>query len=79
MASPNGHPAGVILIGDGLFGPTVIAGSTSPVYWWIITGLGVGFATLHLWRTRASPGVIALCMANIVRGSGAFWAACSAL
>ena len=69
----------VILIGEGVYGLTAVADSTSPVYWWIVIALGVGATAIHLWRERPSPRLVALTLAVIVLGSAAFWLAYSSL
>jgi len=72
-------PLAIILIGEGVYGLTVVADSTSPVYWSIVIALGVGATVLHLWRERPPLRLVALTIAVILLGSAAFWVAYSSL
>jgi hypothetical protein len=63
---PSGLPGvlgwlllGGVLIADGVRGLTVVAGTTSPVYWIVVLALGVACiaaAVIRLLRSRARTG-----------------------
>ena len=65
-----GGMAGV-LIGEGVYGLTVIAETTAPAYWWGLIALGVvGLVAAAALRLRgALPRVLALMTAALIAGA----------
>lgn len=47
-----------VLIGESVYGLTVIAGTTSPVYWWLQAGVGVLLVVTNA-RSRPDPRTLA--------------------
>ncbi|MFF7684143.1 DUF6518 family protein [Microbacterium sp. NPDC007973] len=65
-------PVGAVLIGEGVYGLTVVAASTSPVYWvvQIVAGLALMTAAVHAARHRIVPAVVGVVLA--LGGAAAF-------
>lgn len=62
-AWPAAIGAGVLagtLVGEGVYGLTVIADTTSPVYWWLVLVLGAAVAVAVAVRIRSAPAIAAL-------------------
>ncbi len=53
-------PVAAVLIGEGIYGVTVVAATTSPVYWVVQMLLGVALVvtTVMAARPRVAPGVL---------------------
>ncbi|QTX03782.1 DUF6518 family protein [Agromyces archimandritae] len=72
---------GGILLGEGVYGLTVVSETTSPVWWWIELALGAALALAvalaALGRRRLGDAILAAGGAVLV--AAAFWAAFSAL
>ncbi len=65
-------PVAAVLIGEGAYGLTVVAATTSPVYWILQMGGGVALvvATVVAARPRVAPGVLGALLA--LGGAAAF-------
>ncbi len=55
-----------LLIGEGVYGLTVIGATTSPVYWSASIAMGVAFAAWMVWRRLRGPVAVALTVALTV-------------
>lgn len=63
-----------VLVGEGVYGLTVVADTTSPVWWWI--ELGVGALTLAVGALRVRPwGLALVALLGTVLVAAAFWSA----
>jgi Family of unknown function (DUF6518) len=62
-----------VLVGEGVYGLTVIADTTSPVYWWLQTAGGAALATLVPLRTGVRPSTMALGLVLTAVGAVAFY------
>ncbi|NQX11511.1 hypothetical protein HQQ80_07740 [Microbacteriaceae bacterium VKM Ac-2855] len=65
-------PLAGVLIGEGVWSLGAVAGSTSPVYWWIEIGAGLVFLALAVTRRRARPLVVLAAVALTACAAGAF-------
>lgn len=68
-----------VFIGEGVYGLTVVAETTSPVYWWLQITAGAVLTVVVLVARRARLVTSALTLAVIAAGSTAFWLAYRAL
>ncbi|HEX6956175.1 MAG TPA: DUF6518 family protein [Agromyces sp.] len=59
-----------ILVGEGVYGLTVIAATTSPVYWWAVIGLGAALVLATAVRLRAVRSVLVLVLVTAVVAAG---------
>lgn len=63
-----------VLIGEGVYGLTVVAGTTSPVWWWI--ELAIGAAVLGAGALRTRPwGLALVAVVGTALVAAAFWSA----
>lgn len=62
-----------VLIGEGVYGLTVIADTTSPVYWWVQIAGGVALATSVPLRTGVRVSTTAIGVAVTAVGAVAFY------
>ena len=69
-ASDTGVLAG-ILIGEGIYGLTVISATTSPVYWWIAIALGTSLLIGMLIRLRSGRATL-IALGVAIVGAAAF-------
>jgi hypothetical protein len=63
-----------VLIGEGVFGLTVVAETTSPVYWWLQIAGGVAFVAIVSVRMLRRRGYIALAAVLTLTGAALFLA-----
>jgi hypothetical protein len=61
-----------VFIGEGYYGLTAIAETTSPVYWWLQIAAGVTIVAVVSLRRLRAPGPIALACALAVVGAVVF-------
>lgn len=70
---PAAAGAGVlagILVGEGVYGLTVVAETTSPVYWWAVIALGAALVVATAVRLRAVRPVLVLGVVTAVVAGG---------
>lgn len=65
-------PVAAVLIGEGVFGLTVVGDTTSPVYWTVQMVIGVALTLLIVLRPRMPVPIAALTVGLVVAGSLAF-------
>jgi len=63
-----------VLIGEGVYGLTAIADTTSPVYWWLQIAAGVAFVTIVCVRMLRRREYISLAVALTLTGAALFLA-----
>ncbi len=63
-----------VLIGEGAYGLTVIAGTTDPTWWW--TEIAIGTSVLVVGALRVRPwGLVLAALLGTVLVAGLFWSA----
>lgn len=70
---PAAAGAGVlagILVGEGVYGLTVVAATTSPVYWWAVIGLGAALVLATAIRLRSVRPVLVLVLVTAIVACG---------
>lgn len=66
-------PVPTVLLGEGIYGLTVISETTSAVYWWMMIAMAAAFSFLAFWRQQPAFKLLAPAVALIMFGAGAFW------
>lgn len=66
-------PLAVVLIGEGVYGLTVISETTSPVYWWIVIAAGIGLTIVHLVNRAPRVPTVLVVLGSTAAGAAAFW------
>lgn len=66
-------PLTSVLIGEGIYGLTVVGDTTSPVYWSLIIVAGIAITVAHLVVQRPGTRLILVVSALTVAGAAAFW------
>lgn len=72
-------PVASVLIGEGVYGLTVVADTTSPVYWVVQIVIGAVLTLVVILRPRMPVPLAALTLGLVAAGSSAIVAAYSAL
>lgn len=72
-------PVASVLIGEGVYGLTVVADTTSPVYWVVQMVIGIVLTLVVIIRGRMPAPIVALTLGLVAAGSAAFVALSSAL
>lgn len=72
-------PVAAVLIGEGVYGLTVVADTTSPIYWVVQLVIGIALTLAVIIRGRMPVPVVALTLGLVAAGSAAFVAFYSAL
>lgn len=70
-------PVAAVLIGEGIYGLTVVADTTSPVYWVVQLVIGIVLTLVVILRPRMPVPIAALTLGLVAAGSAAFVAAYS--
>ena len=66
QAAVGGGFLAALLIGEGIYGLTVVADTTSPVYWWIVIALGAALLVALAVRLRdIRPTVVLISVAAL--------------
>lgn len=66
-------PLTSVLIGEGIYGLTVIGNTTSPVYWSLILAAGIAITVIHLIVQRPGMRLILTVSALTLLGATTFW------
>ncbi|WP_141363772.1 DUF6518 family protein [Glutamicibacter uratoxydans] len=72
-------PVSTVLLGEGIYGLTVISETTSPIFWWLMIAAAATFSLLVFWRQRPAPKIAVPAVLLIMLGAGTFWWAYSNL
>jgi len=68
-----------VLVGEGVYGLTQVADSTSPVYWWLQIAGGVAFVAVVSMRMLRTPTLIAAAGALTLAGAALYYAVYTAV
>ena len=66
-------PLTSVLIGEGIYGLTVVGDTTSPVYWSLIIVAGIAATVIHLVTQHSGRRLTQLVSGLTLVGSAAFW------